>query len=514
MARVKNLDIFIYLRKSRKDLEEEKKAVVEGKSYDTLERHRRRLFEVVKNENHNVIEVFEEVASGEYIIERPEIQRMLREIEGGAVDAVLVVDLDRLGRGDMFDMGAIFRALQYSETIVITPTDILDPNAEGAELVFGVKSIISREELKAINKRLQSGRRDSAKEGKSISKKPPYGYLRDNKLKLYPDPEKAWVVQKIFQMVIDGHGRTNIANELMKLGIKSPDDKEVWSVSTVSAIIKNEVYLGHLIWGKVKYMKRNGKQIRRKVPKDKWIIHENSHEPLVTQEVFEEANEVHSGRFRASTVVSKTLSNPLAGVIKCANCGRSLLYQPRKDRPTNQIRCVNPQCRGIQKGATMEIVEKRVINSLEQIIEGIEVDGKVENKKTSPLPGKKKAFLTKQKELDEIMSQKNNLHDLLEQGVYDINTFMERQKVLAERIQECEKIIVDLQREIDDEESRENQNIHFLPRAREAIQAYKETDCIEEKNRLLKSVVGKISFRRKVDWKKKDEFELEIYPKI
>lgn len=197
-----NLDCFIYLRKSRKDIEEEKK---EGGG-DTLDRHRKQLVELAQRENHRIIEIYEEVVSGEYISDRPEIQKMLREVEQGTVDAILVMDLDRLGRGDMFDMGSIYRVIQYTETLIITPNEVIDPTQEGSELVFGVKSIISREELKGITKRLQRGRRVSAKEGKSVSKKPPYGYLRDENLKLYPDPNTSWVVKRIFARIAEGAG--------------------------------------------------------------------------------------------------------------------------------------------------------------------------------------------------------------------------------------------------------------------------------------------------------------------
>ncbi|WP_231687054.1 recombinase family protein [Bacillus sp. JCM 19034] len=215
------LDIFIYLRKSRKDIESERK---EGG--DTLERHRKLLLEVVKKENHNLVrEPYEEVVSGEYIIERPQIQQMLKEVENGAVDAVLVVDLDRLGRGDMYDMGSIYRAFSYSETLVLTPTDVIDPTQENSELMFGVKSIVSREELKSINKRLQNGRRASAKEGKFIGKQAPYGYQIDQNLKLVPDPEAAPIVKIIFEKISEGLGRHKVARYLEGVIKANPPSK-------------------------------------------------------------------------------------------------------------------------------------------------------------------------------------------------------------------------------------------------------------------------------------------------
>lgn len=116
MYRPESLDVCIYLRKSRKDVEEERRAIEEGSSYNALERHRKRLFAIAKAENHNIIDMFEEVASGESIQERPQMQQLLRKLEGNEIDGVLVIDLDRLGRGDMLDAGMIDRAFRYSST--------------------------------------------------------------------------------------------------------------------------------------------------------------------------------------------------------------------------------------------------------------------------------------------------------------------------------------------------------------------------------------------------------------
>ncbi|SEN52891.1 recombinase family protein [Lihuaxuella thermophila] len=515
MNRPTGLDCFIYLRKSRKDVEEERKAQNEGREFDTLERHRLQLLEVARRENHHIVEIFEEVVSGEYIIDRPEIQRMLREVEQGAVDAILVMDLDRLGRGDMFDMGSIFRVLQYSETLIITPTEVIDPNAEGSELIFGVKSILSREELKAINKRMQRGRRASAKEGKSISKKPPYGYLRDENLKLYPDPETAWVVKLIFERMAEGAGRIQIARELDAMGIKSPSGDDYWRASTISEIVKNEVYLGHIIWGKIKYIKRNGKYIRKKMPPEQWTRHNNAHEPLVSEELFRKANLAHSGRWRPPTRPTKPLSNPLAGVLFCALCGHAMMkfYYPHK---RDQLRCVQTSCKGKQKGAVLELVEQRILEGLEQIVATFEADeSKVKKQKTtSVIPFKLAQLKQKEKELEELFEQKNNLHELLEKKVYTIEVFMERQQIVSDRIKTTQEQIDQLKEEIKREEEKEKKQNEFVPRIKNVLAAYRATDDIEKKNRLLKSVLEKATYYRDINWKQIDHFNIELFPRL
>lgn len=516
MYRPQSLDVIIYLRKSRKDIEEERKAIDDGRGFDTLERHRKHLLELAKKENHNIIDILEEIVSGEYISERPMMQQLLREVETGVVDAVLVMDLDRLGRGDMVDQGTIYRIFRFSETLIITPTEIINPNDENQELTFSIKSLIAREELKAIVKRMQRGRRASAKEGKSITKIPPYGYLRDENLKLYPDPEKSWVVQKIFKMIANGHGRISVANELDRLSVKPPEG-EYWNPSTISSIIRNEVYLGHIIWGKIKYTKQNGKYIKKKMPEERWQRHDNAHEAIVTKELFDKANAAHTNRWRAPTVKTKKLSNPLAGILVCELCGHAMVYQPRKDRPNPQIRCVQTSCKDKQKGASLNLVEERVLQGLKEIVESFEIQENMISKEEhsfTELPLKQKAIESKEKELEELNKQKSSLHDFLERGIYDINTFMDRQKSIMDRIKKSEEELNQLNAEIEKEKHLVNNINEFVPKAKNVLDAFIITDNAGKKNYLLKSVLEKASYLRKKEWKKKDEFVIQLYPKI
>nr|WP_309099103.1 recombinase family protein [Fredinandcohnia onubensis] len=517
MYRPSNLDVFIYLRKSRADVEEERKAAAEGKQYDTLARHRRNLLEVVKREGHTLIDTFEELETGESIIERTEVQKMLKRMDSGEAEAIVVMDLDRLGRGDMYDSGILDRAFRYNNVKLITPTEYFDPEDESWELVFGIKSIVARQELKSITKRLQGGRRDKAKLGRSISKKPPYGYLRDENLKLYPDPDTAWVVKKMFQMMKEGYGRQAIAQELDRLGINPPDSKrKLWSPSTITAIIKNEVYLGHIIWGKVKYAKRGGSYSRKKVPPEQWITKKNAHNPIVSQELWDAANIAHTGRWRPSTVESKALSNPLAGILKCEVCGYTMVYGTRKDRPNDSIRCYQPSCKGVQKGATLKLVEERVLQGLKEIVEQFSYSENIKSniESASIIPIKQKAIEKKKKELGELNTQKNNLHDFLERGIYDIDTFMERQQNVVKRIKSIEDDIRILDEEIRKEELQYKSLNEFVPNVKKVLDAYYQTDDIEIKNRLLKSVLEKATYLRKIEWTKRDQFQIQLYPKI
>lgn len=498
MNRPTGLDVYIYLRKSRKDIEEENKATQEGRLFDTLERHRRQLLEVAKKEQHHILDIYEEVVSGEHLFDRPRIQELLKLVENGNCDAVLVMDLDRLGRGDMFDMGFIYRAFQYSETLILTPNEVIDPNADGAELLFGVKSIISREELKSINKRMQRGRRASAREGKSITRVPPYGYLRDKDLKLYPDPNTAWVVKKIFEMIADGHGRNTVAQELTGMGITPPGGAKEWNHATIRNILRNEAYLGHIVWGTKRHVKRNGKYIEKPLPPDQWSRKNDAHEPIISQELWDKAHANYGKNYVAPVRAQRKLVNPLAGLVYCKNCGYAMTYSEDRNNVAI-IRCQSIHCRGKVRSISVRLLQKRILETLELRIKEFEADEKLAKRERRPsvvIPLRKKSVEAKEKELKTLHEQKENLHDLLEQGVYNIETFMERQKKLADRIREAENEIVKMKEEIARVEEEEKKQEEFVPRVKTVLEAYQTTDDVEKKNRLLKSIIERIDYTR------------------
>ena len=161
----------IYLRKSRADEELEKKEDV-----DTLARHRSTLLEVAKKQDLNIVEIKEEVVSGDSIAKRPKMIQLLEEVEQNTYDAVLCMDIDRLGRGDMQDQGKIINTFKESNTLIVTPDKIYNLNNDLDEEMTEFKTFFARRELKVITKRMQRGRVKSIEEGNFIGSTAPLGY--------------------------------------------------------------------------------------------------------------------------------------------------------------------------------------------------------------------------------------------------------------------------------------------------------------------------------------------------
>ena len=238
----------IYLRKSRVDIEAE--AHGEG---ETLARHEKLLLEVARRDKLNVTEIYREVVSGETIAARPVMQHLLEEVAAGRWEGVLVVEVERLARGDTVDQGVMAQTFQYSGTKIITPLKTYDPTNEFDEEYFEFGLFMSRREYKTINRRLQRGRLASAKEGKWVSGIAPYGYERvrvpnDKGWTLRPVEDEADIVRFIFRLYTSGEagedgsvkkfGSYSLALRLDSMGVAPPGSSPCWNSKTIQAILQ------------------------------------------------------------------------------------------------------------------------------------------------------------------------------------------------------------------------------------------------------------------------------------
>lgn len=356
------MDVCIYLRKSRKGDDPGET------SAETLRRHREQLLSLADSRGLTVKDIKEEVVSGGSIDARPRMKELLEEVEEERYGAVLVMDIDRLGRGSMADQGIIGKVFRESNTLVITPDKTYDLSDDMDEDYYDLCAFFARKELKQIKKRLQRGKMKSFYEGNYVWSSPPYGYVKSGRNAIVPCPETAGTVREIFRRYIEGESMGKIAEFLNESQIPTAKGC-LWSHKSVSAILHNSEYAGDVVWGRTKMIR--GRAVKQ--PEDSWITLPGRHEALITREDFERARRRLVTSSSAGVKPDVPLKNSLAGILRCGNC-QSLMSRKsagRKRRGDSgcddgQTGSVRPRLRcsgfcGVTRPVSLEEAERRLI---------------------------------------------------------------------------------------------------------------------------------------------------------
>ena len=324
---------------------------------------------------------FREVVSGETIKERPEINKLLRKIESPKYKAVKVVEPQRLTRGDLEDIGRLMKLLKHTNTYVITPERVYDLRDEYDWNAFEAELKRGNDYLKYTKKILNRGRLLSVSQGNYIGSVAPYGYdktwVMDGKRKcptLKENKEQADVVRMIFDMYVNQDmGRNNICHRLDELGIKPPKG-ELWSPPALKDMLENVHYIGKVKWNwrKTITVVEDGEIIKssRKSKVGEYLIYEGKHDGLISEELFNAAQEKQGRNHRAKP--NTKIRNPLAGLLFC-RCGRAMSLRTYKSHNGAPRLLCDGQVHCKSGSVTYDEMIDRVIAILEQCIEDFEI---------------------------------------------------------------------------------------------------------------------------------------------
>ena len=199
---------------------------------------------------------FQEVGSGESIDDRPEMLRLLKAIESPKIKAIIVVDVQRLSRGDLEDAGRLIKLLRYTNTYVITPGKIYDLRDEYDRDAFERELKRGNEYLEYFKKISLRGKLDSVREGNYIGSVPPYGFnriVKDNGKKvchtLEERKDQADIVRLVFEWYCNGDiGVTAICRRLEAMGVKTPGGGDIWRTPMIFSMLENVHYIGCVRW--------------------------------------------------------------------------------------------------------------------------------------------------------------------------------------------------------------------------------------------------------------------------
>lgn len=327
-------EILVYLRKSRSD---DPDLTVE----EVLQRHQKILQEWIERNLSGPIpeeNYFREVVSGEQLDTRPEMMKILKLIENPKYKAILCIEPQRLSRGDLYDAGMLIRLLKYTRTQVITPMKTFDIENEYDRDAFERELKRGNEYLEYTKKILGRGKLQSVRDGNYIGSKPPYGYdktiVYDGKKKcptLTINEREAEVVRLVFDMYVNqGLGLSTIVYRLDAAGYRTREGR-TWGRSTVRQMLENVVYIGKIRYGfsKEVHVVQDHEVIKKRQRFQDYEIIDGKHEPIIDEELFYKVQSKMNVAPKKNR--KKELSNPLAGLIFCAECGYAITYRDYND---------------------------------------------------------------------------------------------------------------------------------------------------------------------------------------
>ena len=497
-----------YLRKSRMDTDFDEVSVEE-----TLNRHRKILESFCKERRLNVVETLEEVVSGESLSSRPKMLRLLELVNTGMYAGVVCIDIERLSRGSSLESGYIMQVLQANNCKIITPSKIYDLQNESDEQFTDMKFMFSRYELKTITKRLVRGRNQSASEGKFLGSVAPYGYriyklpgIKGNSLRI--EPSEAEIVRLVFDMYGEqGIGYNTIAYQLNEMHV--PSQTGTWGQTSITNILNNEVYLGMIRWKHepTKRIVKDGMLAKKRVTSKDYELYEGLHEPIITQEQWDQVKAKQRERNHASVHKDKKLMNPFATILFCEKCGAVMKRNvPAKSQNTSPwYRCPTRgcDCRTIK----CDFVEDAVIKAMEKWL--AEYTIKIETEQSPQTDPTETALSFVRDQLVELQMQQDKICEYLEKGVYTVEMFTKRNDTLTREIQKQKAVESDLLKKQSSQSETKSAEAEIIPTTQHILDSYPRLS-VAEKNSLWKIVMEKITIFRTPD----GEFSMHIYPKL
>lgn len=329
---------------------------------------------------------------------RPAFQKMLKDIESKKINAIITKDLSRLSRNSFeanyyIELYFLEKSVRYISILDNVDTFLKSSNND----MIQFKTLINDWYSKDISKKVKSGVWARKEKGLYLSSRAPFGYekSKDNKNKLIINQNQAKIVKLIFEKFDNGEKQADIARYLEEnkfLAPSSYNDRGVlrkniykWN-SSVRNILRNKIYLGHTEYGKRINLSYKSQKVKY-MPRDEWKIIENTHEPIIDEELFERVQ-------RKLRIEGKTKSRKyewlLNGLVYCKECGSQMIlkveYTSSGTIKSKRLHCVEGTrkngkifCNRRSKGINEEIITKIVLKNIANKIGKITNTNEIEN---------------------------------------------------------------------------------------------------------------------------------------
>ncbi|MCY3084207.1 recombinase family protein [Aerococcus sp. JJEM-2022b] len=280
--------------------------------------------------------------------DRPKFKKMIQDLEDKKFKTIIVKDLSRFGR-DYIESGKYLQKIFPEKGIrFISVNDNYDSeNADVSDthLILPIRNFINDSYCRDISMKVKSSKEIKRKNGEFIGAFAPFGYKKDskNKHKLVVDTEVSHIIERIFNMKIDGYSSKAIADFLNSIGCVTPSKHKEnsgdnhtsgfvvkdskWDAKMVNRIITNKVYIGVLEQGKTRKLNYKSKR-EVEVNEEDWIVINDSHKPIISKSIYALANKMMLRDVKQSADIPHILS----GMLYCKDCGSSMVRRKVKSK--------------------------------------------------------------------------------------------------------------------------------------------------------------------------------------
>ena len=270
--------------------------------------------------------------------DRPDFQRMIRDIDDGKVSTVIVKDMSRFGRDHVIVGFYTTYYFVQADVRFIAVYDQVDSELNPDDDITPFKNILNEMYAKDCSKKIRAVMKAKGNAGKHLVTHPPLGYKKDpnDKEKWVIDERGAETVREIFSLCMNGYGPTQIARILTERKIDTPvvyfhkhglptpskiqDGSEIWDQKSVAGILENLEYTGCTVNFKT-YKKSYKSKKRIEAPKEDRLVFENTQEAIIDRQTFDTVQKIRQGRRRLTPMGEM---NALSGMLYCADCGKKM----------------------------------------------------------------------------------------------------------------------------------------------------------------------------------------------
>lgn len=285
-------------------------------------------------------------------MERPGMQKLLKEVKACNIRCIIVKDMSRFSR-DYIEMGSylnqIFPFMGIRFISINDHYDSREHYGTTIEIDVAFQTLLYDLYSKDLSVKVKASFENKCANGEYVFGQVPFGYKKSQEVKnaVVVNEKEAAVVRYIFSLAIQGESSVQIAKRLHEEKVptitqmRKPDKKDkgekvrAWSDDSVRKMLSNRFYLGEMAYGK-SVRKSVGSKAGIQVPMEEWKVIKNHHEALISEEVFEQASRFKSGH----STKRKREKHPLTGKLYCGGCGYSLSYKlPGKEKRSRRFEC-------------------------------------------------------------------------------------------------------------------------------------------------------------------------------